>query len=65
MLYDAILAYHVEGRVTSWSRQEDAARMVNLNKVHDPPDGRRDDWDGRPAYAQPTALVSSRVVQGV
>jgi len=34
MLY-AILAYHVEEEVTSWSPQEDAALMVDLNKVHD------------------------------
>jgi hypothetical protein len=34
MLY-AILAYHVEDHVASWTSQEDAARMVDLNKVHD------------------------------
>src|SRR5256885_17129184 len=34
MLY-AILAYHVEEDVTSWTPQEDAALMVDLNKVHD------------------------------
>jgi hypothetical protein len=34
MLY-AILAYHVEEDVASWTREEDAALMVNLNKVHD------------------------------
>jgi hypothetical protein len=34
MLY-AILAYHVEEEVTSWTPQEDAALMVDLNKVHD------------------------------
>jgi hypothetical protein len=34
MLY-AILAYHVEDEVTSWTPQEDAALMVDLNKVHD------------------------------
>jgi hypothetical protein len=34
MLY-AILAYHVEDEVTSWTRQEDAALMLDLNKVHD------------------------------
>jgi hypothetical protein len=34
MLY-AILAYHLEEEVTSWSPQEDAALMVDLNKVHD------------------------------
>jgi hypothetical protein len=33
MLY-AILAYHVEEDVASWTPQEDAAVMVNLNKVH-------------------------------
>ena len=31
----AILAYHVEEDVTSWTPQEDAALMVDLNKVHD------------------------------
>jgi hypothetical protein len=34
MLY-AILAYHVEEEVTSWTPQEDAALMTDLNKVHD------------------------------
>src|SRR5712671_5621413 len=34
MLY-AILAYHVEDEVTSWTPQEDAAPMLDLNKVHD------------------------------
>ena len=34
MLY-AILAYHVEEDVASWTPQDDAALMVNLNKVHD------------------------------
>jgi len=34
MLY-AILAYHVEDEVTSWTPQEDAALMLDLNKVHD------------------------------
>ena len=34
MLY-AILAYHVEKEVASWTPQEDAAVMVDLNKVHD------------------------------
>jgi hypothetical protein len=33
MLY-AILAYHVEEDVASWTPQEDAAVMVDLNKVH-------------------------------
>jgi len=33
MLY-AILAYHVEEEVTSWTPQEDTALMVDLNKVH-------------------------------
>jgi hypothetical protein len=31
----AILAYHVEEEVASWTPQEDAALMLNLNKVHD------------------------------
>jgi hypothetical protein len=34
MLY-ALLAYHVETEVASWSQAEDAALMVELNKVHD------------------------------
>jgi hypothetical protein len=34
MLY-AILAYHVEEHVTSWTPQEDAALMLDLNEVHD------------------------------
>jgi hypothetical protein len=34
MLY-AILAYHVEEEVSSWTPQEDAALMVDLNKVRD------------------------------
>jgi hypothetical protein len=33
MLY-AILAYHVEAHVMSWTPQEDAALMTNLHKVH-------------------------------
>jgi hypothetical protein len=34
MLY-AILAYHVEDEVASWTPREDAALMVDLNKVHE------------------------------
>lgn len=34
MLY-AILAYHVEAEVMSWTPQEDAALMTDLHKVHD------------------------------
>src|SRR3981081_4880116 len=34
MLY-AILAYHVEDHVASWTPEEDAALMLDLNKVHD------------------------------
>ena len=34
MLY-AILAYHVETDVMSWTPEEDAALMVNLHRVHD------------------------------
>jgi hypothetical protein len=34
MLY-AILAYHAEQTVASWSTQEDAELMTDLNRVHD------------------------------
>ena len=34
MLY-AMLAYHVEAEVASWSQAADDALMVKLNKVHD------------------------------
>jgi hypothetical protein len=34
MLY-AILAYHVEEDVASWTPQQDAALMLDLDKVHD------------------------------
>lgn len=34
MLY-AILAYHVEAEVASWTPEEDAALMTDLNRVHD------------------------------
>jgi hypothetical protein len=34
MLY-AILAYHVEADVMSWTPEEDAALMANLLRVHD------------------------------
>ena len=34
MLY-AILAYHVEAEVMSWTPEEDAALMANLLQVHD------------------------------
>jgi hypothetical protein len=34
MLY-AILAYHVEAEVMSWTPEADAALMVDLRKVHD------------------------------
>ena len=34
MLY-AILAYHVEEHVTSWTAEEDTALMLDLNEVHD------------------------------
>jgi hypothetical protein len=34
MLY-AILAYHVEGHVMSWTPEQDAALMLDLNKVHE------------------------------
>jgi hypothetical protein len=34
MLY-AILAYHVEAEVMSWTPAEDAALMADLNKIHD------------------------------
>jgi hypothetical protein len=34
MLY-AILAYHVEADVASWTPEEDAALMTDLHRVHD------------------------------
>jgi hypothetical protein len=34
MLY-AILAYHVEAEVMSWTPQEDAVVMANLSRVHE------------------------------
>lgn len=34
MLY-AVLAYHVESEVMSWSAEEDAALMANLRKAHE------------------------------
>jgi len=34
-MYYAILAYHAEGVVESWSEEEDAALMVDLLKVND------------------------------
>ena len=34
MLY-AILAYHVEEHVASWTPEQDAALMLDLDKVHD------------------------------
>jgi hypothetical protein len=34
MLY-ALLAYHVETEVASWTREEDEALMADLNKIHD------------------------------
>ena len=34
MLY-AILAYHVEAEVNSWSAEEDTVVMANLRKAHD------------------------------
>jgi len=34
MLY-AILAYHVEAEVMSWTAEEDAAVMANLRQAHD------------------------------
>jgi hypothetical protein len=34
MLY-AILAYHVEADVMSWTPEEDATLMVDLHRVHD------------------------------
>ena len=34
MLY-AILAYHVEAHVMSWTKQEDESVMSNLRKAHD------------------------------
>lgn len=34
-MYYAILAYHDESIVESWSQEEDAALMTELHKVHD------------------------------
>lgn len=34
MLY-AILAYHVEAEVVSWTPEEDAALMTDLHQIHD------------------------------
>lgn len=34
MLY-ALLAYHVETEVASWTQEEDDALMAEINKVHD------------------------------
>lgn len=34
MLY-AVLAYHLEDHVVSWTPEEDAALMLDLNKIHD------------------------------
>lgn len=34
MLY-AVLAYHVESEVASWTPEEDAALMTDLHQVHD------------------------------
>jgi hypothetical protein len=35
-MHYAILAYHVEDEVTSWTAEEDAAVMANLQTVHEP-----------------------------
>jgi hypothetical protein len=34
-MFYAILAYHAEGEVESWTREEDAALMTDLLAVHD------------------------------
>ena len=34
-MFYAILAYHAEGEVESWTPQEDAALMTDLLAVHD------------------------------
>jgi hypothetical protein len=34
-MHYAILAYHVEAEVMSWSAEEDAALMTDLGQVHD------------------------------
>jgi hypothetical protein len=34
-MFYAILAYHVEAEVMSWTAEEDAALMADLRKVHD------------------------------
>ena len=56
MLY-AILAYHVEAEVMSWTPEEDAALMTELLRVHDRLNekncwGRRRGW-GRRARPAP------------
>lgn len=59
MLY-AILAYHVEAEVMSWTPDEDAALMSDLHKVHD-----RLTQDGRlgPA-ARLGATAKARTLRG-
>ena len=59
MLY-AILAYHVEAEVMSWTAEKDAAVMVDLHKVHD-----RLNQDGRlgPA-ARLGATKKARTLRG-
>jgi hypothetical protein len=59
MLY-AILAYHVEAEVMSWTAEADAAVMVDLRKVHD-----RINQDGRlgPA-ARLAATKKARTLRG-
>ena len=48
MLY-AILAYHVEGEILSWSPAEDAAVVAKVIEVQAPLRAKRTPWAGRPA----------------
>jgi hypothetical protein len=34
-MFYAVLAYHLEEHVASWTPEEDAALMLDLNKIHD------------------------------
>ena len=51
MLY-AILAYHVEAEVMSWTPEQDAAVMTDLLRVHDRLD-EKSCWDRRRGWGRP------------